>query len=76
MKLIQLVLTIPTTSTSSERSMSILKHIKFFLRNSMTHDRLSSLSTLAIEKKMFGELSKDPTFIINVIDVYATKRNR
>ncbi|XP_025425451.1 zinc finger MYM-type protein 1-like [Sipha flava] len=65
-KLIQLVLTIPATTASSERSMSTLKCIKSFLRNSMTNDRLSSLSTLAIEKKMLGELSKDPTFINNV----------
>lgn len=56
--------------------MSTLKRIKSFLRNSMTNDRLSSLSTLAIEKKMLGELSKDPTFINNVIDVFATKQNR
>ncbi|XP_026821268.1 zinc finger MYM-type protein 1-like [Rhopalosiphum maidis] len=51
-KLIQLVLTIPATTASSERSMSTLKRIKSFLRNSMSNDRLSSLSTLAIEKKM------------------------
>ncbi|KAL4119885.1 hypothetical protein QTP88_012647 [Uroleucon formosanum] len=50
-KLIQLVLTIPATTASSERSMSTLKRIKSFLRNSMTNDRLSSLSTLAIKKK-------------------------
>ena len=56
--------------------MRTLKRIKSFLRNSMTNDRLSSLSTLAIEKKMLGELSKDPTFINNVIDVFATKQNR
>ena len=56
--------------------MSTLKRIKSFLRNSMTNDRLSSLSTLAIEKKMLGELSKDPTFINNVIDVFATKQNQ
>jgi hypothetical protein len=63
MKLIQLVLTILTTTASSERFMSTLKRIKFFLRNSMTNDRLSCLFTLAIEKKMLGELSKDPTLI-------------
>lgn len=56
--------------------MRTLKRIKSFLRNSMTNERLSSLSTLAIEKKMLGELSKDPTFINNVIDVFATKQNR
>ncbi|KAL4141365.1 hypothetical protein QTP88_004017 [Uroleucon formosanum] len=52
-KLIQLVLTIPATTASSKRSMSTLKRIKSFLRNSMTNDRLSSLSSLAIEKKIF-----------------------
>jgi hypothetical protein len=57
--------------------MSTLKRIKSFLRNSMTNNRLSSLSTLAIEKKkMLGELSKDPTFINSVIDVFAKKQNR
>jgi len=38
--------------------------------------RLSSLSTLAIEKTMSNELSKDPTFINSVIDIFATKQNR
>lgn len=56
--------------------MSTLKRIKSFLRNSMTNDRLTSLSTLAIEKKMLGELSKDSTFMNSVIDVFATKQNR
>ncbi|XP_050066274.1 zinc finger MYM-type protein 1-like [Aphis gossypii] len=60
-KLIQLVLTIPATTASSERSMSTLKRIKSFLRNSMTNDRLSSLSTLAIKKKM-------------LVDVHTTKK--
>jgi hypothetical protein len=50
-KCIQLVLTILATKASSERSMRTLKHIKSFLINSMTNDSLSSLSTLAIEKK-------------------------
>jgi len=56
--------------------MSTLKRIKFSLRNSMLNDRLSSLSSLAIEKKMLSELSKDPKFINSVIDVFATKRNQ
>jgi len=55
-------LTIPATTASSERTMNTLKRIKSFLRNSMTNYKLSSLFTVAIEKKkMYGELSKDPT---------------
>ncbi|XP_026819140.1 zinc finger MYM-type protein 1-like [Rhopalosiphum maidis] len=62
-KLLQLVLCIPVTTSSSERNMSALKRIKTFLRNSMNNDRLSNLSSLAIEKQMLNELSTDPTFI-------------
>lgn len=46
-KLCQLVLTIPATS---DRSTITLKRIKTFLGNTMTNERLSSLSSLAIEK--------------------------
>ncbi|KAL4132855.1 hypothetical protein QTP88_009937 [Uroleucon formosanum] len=60
-KLCQLVLTIPSTTASSERSMSTLKRIKTFLRNTMTNERLSSLSSLAIEKNLLGDMAKDPT---------------
>lgn len=42
----------------------------------MTNYKLSSLSTLAIEKKMLGELSKYLTFINNIIHVMITKQNR
>ncbi|XP_025411006.1 uncharacterized protein LOC112683956 [Sipha flava] len=75
-KLCQLVLTIPSTTASSERSMSTLKRIKTFLRNTMTNDRLSSLSSLAIEKNLLGDMAKDPTFVDNVIDEFADKKDR
>lgn len=56
--------------------MSALKRIKTFLRNSMNNDRLSNLSSLAIEKQMLSELSTDPTFIDDVIDLFAKTKNR
>ena len=74
--LCQLVLTIPSTTASSERSMSTLKRIKTFLRNTMTNERLSSLSSLAIEKNLLGDMAKDPTFVDNVIDEFADKKDR
>ncbi|KAL4142958.1 hypothetical protein QTP88_005346 [Uroleucon formosanum] len=73
-KLCQLVLTIPSTTASSERSMSTLKRIKTFLRNTMTNERLSSLSSLAIEKNLLSGMAKDPTFVDNVIDEFADKK--
>ncbi|KAL4154142.1 hypothetical protein QTP88_001975 [Uroleucon formosanum] len=75
-KLCQLVLTIPSTTASIERSMSTLKRIKTFLRNTMTNERLSSLSSLAIEKNLLGDMAKDPTFVDNVIDEFADKKDR
>lgn len=50
-KLISLILTIPATSASAERSFSALKRIKNSSRNSQEQNRLSSLSMLSIEKK-------------------------
>ena len=41
---------IPVTSASAERSFSILKLIKLWIRNSMGQDRLSDLAKCSIEK--------------------------
>jgi len=56
--------------------MSALKRIKTFLRNSMNNDRLLNLSSLTIEKQMLNKLSTDPTFIDEVIDLFAKTKNR
>lgn len=75
-KLCQLVLSIPATTASSKRSMSTLKRIKSFLRNTMTNERLSCLSTLAIEKQRLGVMVKDPIFVEDVINEFAEKKER
>lgn len=77
-KLCQLVLSIPATSAaSSVRSTSILKHVKLFLRNTMENDeRLSCLSTLAIEKQLLGVMVKDPMFVEDVINEFAEKKDK
>lgn len=72
-KLCQLVLTIPITTTSSEHSVSTLKRIKTFLRNTMENDQHSNLSTMVIEKNLLGDLMKDPSFIESVFDMFAAK---
>lgn len=56
--------------------MSALKRVKTFLRNTMTNERLSSLSSMAIEKNILSDMAKDPTFVENVIDKFAEKKDR
>lgn len=42
----------------------------------MTNERLSSLSTLAIEKQLLGVMVKDPMFVEEVIHEFAEKKER
>lgn len=46
---LRILLTIPVTVASAERSFSKLKLIKTYLRSTMSQDRLNSLATLSIE---------------------------
>ena len=69
--LFQIYLTVPISSSSSERSFSCLKRIKTWLRNSMSQDRLSSLAILSIEKE---ELEKVDMF--KVLDIFVAKKER
>lgn len=43
-------MTIPVSTAIAERSVSVLKRIKYYLRNFMLQERLSNLAILAIEK--------------------------
>nr|CAI5824136.1 unnamed protein product [Callosobruchus analis] len=62
-KLLSLVLSIPVTSASVERSFSALKRIKTYNRSKMTQVRLSGLSLIAIEKHLVSELKETDNFI-------------
>lgn len=73
-KLCQLVLTIPSTTASSERSMSTLKRIKTFLRNTMTNVSGFKVYHPWRLKKIYWVM--DPTFVNNVIDEFADKKDR
>lgn len=76
LKLCELVLTIPATSASVERSFSALKRIKTFSRNSTSEERLSKLSLLAIERDFVKEMSENPNFYDEVISDFAKKERR
>lgn len=75
-KLFLLILTIPSTSVSVERSFSCLKRIKTYLRNSTTQQRLSSLSIISIEKLLIQQLKVNEPFYEDIINIYASKKDR
>ena len=51
MKLIQLLLVIPATSATSERSFSSLWLVKTFLRSTMSQERLNYLMMIYVHKE-------------------------
>lgn len=58
-KFIKLLLTIPVTSCTAERSFSGLRRLKTYLRSTMTSDRLNSMAILNVHKEEAGELDLD-----------------
>jgi len=42
----------------------------------MTNERISCLSTLAIEKQLLGVMVKDPIFVEDVINEFSEKKER
>ena len=70
-KFTKLVLTIPLTSVSCERSFSSLKFIKTRLRTRMLDDRLNHLSILKIEGARTAQ-----TDLEKLVDSFAAKKKR
>ena len=59
---LRILLTLPVTVASGERSFSKLKLIKNYLRTSMTQNRLTNLAILSIEKEIAANI--DLTLIV------------
>ena len=57
--LIQIGLTIAVSTAHCERSFSTLKHVKSYLRSTMTQKHLLDLALLSIEKELSQNLSLD-----------------
>ena len=55
-KLVQLILTVPTTNALSERSCSTLHRFKFYLRSSITQELLNSCLIIATCKEKVDKL--------------------
>ncbi|KAJ9567830.1 hypothetical protein OSB04_003796 [Centaurea solstitialis] len=67
----RIMLTVPVTVASAERSFSKLKLLKTYLRSSMSQERLNGLTILCIEKDMLDSINLDV-----VIDDFASKNAR
>ena len=50
LKMITNAITMPISQVTCERSFSKMKIIKNYLRNSMSHERLSDLTVIAVER--------------------------
>ena len=55
-KIMKLILIMPATNSTSERSFSALRRLKTYLRNSMTQQRLNNLMVLHVHKDLTDSL--------------------
>jgi len=69
-KLLQVALSIPISSATSERSFLSLRQIKNWLRSSMAQDRFTFLSILSMEKDVTNKLNA------NIINKFAEKERK
>ena len=67
----RVLLTIPVTVASAERSFSKLKLIKSYLRSTMSQERLNRLAMISIEKNVLETLDWK-----TLIDTFATQNAR
>ncbi len=75
-QLCQLILTMPTTLASAERSFSVLKRIKTYLCSMQGQDWLSAMATISIKKELLTSLQGKPEFYDNVIQEFCAKERR
>ena len=67
----RVLLTIPVTVASAERSFSKLKLLKSYLRSSMSQDRLNGLAMISIENAILDEMDVE-----EMIETFASKNAR
>ena len=53
-----IMLTMPVTSATAERSFSVLRRLKTYVRSTMNNDRLSSLALMHIHRGFSVDLDK------------------
>ena len=75
-RLCALILTIPSTTASVERSFSALKRIKTYQRNTTGENQISGLSLMSIEADLLKHLMQTEEFYEKVINLFAEKNRR
>ena len=65
----QILATLPVTSCTSERSISVLRRLKTYLRGTMSEDRLNALALLHVHRNI-------PIDIEKIIDTFACSNPR
>ena len=68
---LRLYLSLMISNCSGERSFSLLKRVKNFLRSTMSQDRLTALSLLSIESEILRSLNFE-----DIIHEFATAKAR
>ncbi|XP_067127187.1 zinc finger MYM-type protein 1-like [Centruroides vittatus] len=69
--LLRIYLTLPISNASGERSFSVLKRVKNYLRNSLNESKLNSLAVLYIEQNALDNINYD-----EIIDNFAELKTR
>ncbi len=72
-KIIHIVMTLPITTCTVERSFSTLRRIKTWLRSTMAENRLSGLAMMSVHRK---RIETDATFTDSVIDEFGQNTRR
>ncbi|KAG6430774.1 hypothetical protein SASPL_108847 [Salvia splendens] len=67
----RVLLTIPVTVASAERSFSKLKLLKSYLRSTMTQDRLNDLAIIALESEMLEKIAYE-----NIVEDFISKNTK
>ena len=75
-RLVRLVLTLPSTTASVERSFSILRRLKSYLRSTMGDNRLKWLMLMAVESSLLHKLQHQSGFSDEIIDRFARRADR
>ena len=69
--LAKLILVMPATNATSERSFSALRRMKTYLRSTMKQERLNSIMTLHIHKDLTDKLQ-----LVEVANCFVSKSDR
>ncbi|XP_055532811.1 zinc finger MYM-type protein 1-like [Wyeomyia smithii] len=69
-------MTLPITTASIERTFSVLRRIKNYLRSKSGQNRLFGIMMMAVEKDLLHEMMLTPLFYDDIIDKFALKVNR